>query len=403
MALEKIGVEAVIDGLRSFNRGIDSMDRGVSEFGKTTEGVSVKTIALGNILADLAIGAAKLVTDAIIGISKATVQLAVDSTKLASEFQDSLVVLQLSARDTGLSLEGLSDVALQVGGDTSLVGVSATGAAEAMTGLFKAGLDTTEVFGDLNGFMNETAELGGALRASIDLAAASELDMVQASDLAAVALSTFGGNLETTEERAKFVNDAMNNFVQAADASVADVGDLAQALKNVGPTAASMGFEIEEVNNGLAILSTRGINGAEAGTQLKSMLLNLTRPVGKVQETLRDLNVELFDQEGNMKDLRTIIGDLQVGMEDLTQEQRNLAIQTLAGSFGQAGLNTLLAEGVEGWDAMADATANATTIQEQALARTQTLSGQMEALDGVIETLKIQLGNAFLPIATKWR
>jgi TP901 family phage tail tape measure protein len=40
---------------------------------------------------------------------------------------------------------------------------------------------------------------------------------------------------------------------------------------------------IEDTNNALAILSTRGITGAEAGTALKSMLTNLQRPTTAVR------------------------------------------------------------------------------------------------------------------------
>ena len=60
---------------------------------------------------------------------------------------------------------------------------------------------------------------------------------------------------------AEFVNEAMDNFVKAADASVAEVGDLKEALSNIGPDAARLGFSIEDVNTALALLSTRGIRG----------------------------------------------------------------------------------------------------------------------------------------------
>ena len=144
--------------------------------------------------------------------------------------------------------------------------VGAQTTAEAITGLYKAGLSTGEIFGDLQGYRAGTTELGGALRASVDLAAASELDMVQASELAAITLASFGGELTTEAERAEFINAAMNNFVQTADGSVASVADLQAAFVNVGPTAAAMGMGVEDVNTALGILSTRGITGSEAGT-----------------------------------------------------------------------------------------------------------------------------------------
>jgi len=294
----------------------------------------------------------------------------------------------------------MSDAALAVGSDTALVGVSASSSAEAITGLYKAGLSTSEIFGDLQGYLAGTAELGGALRASVDLAAASELDMVQASELAAITLATFGGEMETEAERAEFVNSAMNNFVQTADASVASVGDLQAAFVNVGPSAAAMGLGVEEVNVALGILSTRGITGSEAGTALKSMLVNLQRTTPEVTETLDALGVSLYDAEGVMYSLPEIIGQLEGAMAGMTEEQRQQTTVTLAGSYGMNAMNALLGEGVEGWEEMTAAVGNAATMQETAAARANTLAGAQEALAGVWETFQIQVGTALIPVLT---
>ena len=327
----------------------------------------------------------------VVGVMKATVPV-------AREFESSLVDLEIAASESGKGLGELKDMALAVGGDTGLLGVSASGAADSMTGLYKAGLSTTEIFGDLQGYMAGTAELGGALRASIDLAAATEMDMVQASDLAAVSLATFGGGLETAEERAEFVNMAMNNMVQAADASVAEVGDLAQALVNIGPTASAMGIGIQNTNNALAILSTRGIKGSEAGTALKSMLTNLQRQTPAVTDALGELNVSLYDAQGAFVGMPNLVGQLETALSDMTDEQRTQYIQTIAGTYGMNAMNALLETGTVGWNKMADATANATDMQAQALAKANSLEGVMEALGGIVETVKIKIGDSFIPV-----
>ena len=354
--------------------------------------------SLGRI-AEFAIGG--LLVEGLRRIGHAIAGVASETMHLGASFQDQMAVLTFAAAGAGESMETLHDAALAVGGDVSLLGVSASGAAESMTGLFKAGLTSTEIFGDLQGYLAGTVDLGGALRASIDLAAATELDMVRASDLAAIALATFGSELETEEERAGFVNVALNNFVQAADASVAEVSGLADALRNVGPTAAAFGFGIEDVNNALAILSTRGIVGSESGTALKSMLTNMLRPMKAVKEALSDLNISLYDEAGMMLSLPEMIGQFQGALGGLTDEQRNQYVQTIAGTYGMKAMQTLLAEGVEGWDAMAAATAQAAGMQVQAAAKATTFNGRMEALNGALETVKIGIAEAFLPAATQ--
>jgi TP901 family phage tail tape measure protein len=400
------------------------------------------------------------------------------SISVAADFESQIAILSTAAGGAGTSLDSLRDAAMAVGADVSLVGVSASGAADAMTILYKAGLSTGEIFGDLNGYLSGNVELSGALRAAIDGAAASELDMAQAAELAATTLATFGGSMTTAEERAQFVNVALNNFVQTADASVASVADLAAAMQTIGPTAAQFGFSLQDTNTALALLSTRGIAGSEAGTALKSMFVNLMRPTEDVKGALNELGVSLYNADGTMRSMPSIIGDLSqalYGMNEvtsivggrtaeqnhqldlakksydqatdaiykhnaglkvltdsnlqkyvdqqaaanaeiqrlsavtgtastavsqLTEEQRNQYIQTLAGSYGMKAMAVLLMEGTAGWEAMEKAISEAATIQEVAAARTQTFSGAMEALGGVIETIQIGIGSAFLPVLT---
>ena len=352
-----------------------------------------------------AMGAA-VASAAAVGVG-ALVALGASSVGVAREFESSMAIMSTAVDPLSVGVETtaeamgiMSDAALTVGADTALVGVSATSAAEAMTGLYKAGLSTGEIFGDLQGYLAGTAELGGALRASVDLAAASELDMVQASELAAVTLATFGSELTTEAERAEFINSAMNNFVQTADASVASVGDLQAAFINVAPAMAQFGIPMEDVNTALGILSSRGITGAEAGTNLKSMMLHLMNGTKPVTEAMNELGISLYDAEGNMYTLPQIMSQVEQSLAGLTEEQQNHYIKTLAGNYGISSMTALLGEGSQGWIDMERAIGDAATIQEVAAARANTLAGAQEALSGVMETFKIKIGTALIPVLT---
>jgi len=377
---------------------VDAQDKGATGvLGKVAGGLGgIAKFAAGGVLA----GGILSIGNAMGDLGGALMGMGKDALGVAADFESSMADLGIAAKESGLSYGDLKKAAMAVGGDVGLVGVSASGSAEALTELYKAGLTTTEIFGDLQGYMAGTAELGGALRAGIDGAASTELNMAAASKLAAVTLATFGSELKTEGERAGFITAAMNNFAQAADASAADVSGLAQAMVNVGPTAASFGFGLEDTNNALAILSMRGIEGGEAGTALKSMLTNMMRPTEAVTGALGDLGVSLYDEEGAMRSLPNIIGQLEKSMSGLTEEERNAYVQTLAGTYGMKAMQTLLMEGTVGWGAMSEATANAATIQEQAAAKGDTFAGKMEALGGVLETLKINAIGPLLPSLT---
>jgi TP901 family phage tail tape measure protein len=439
------------------------------KIGYDGSGVGMALAGLGGLVTSvMAVGQAinTFIIDPLMKVGSAAVGVAAD-------FESQMAILGLASKTLEDGMDDLEEVVLAVGGDTRLVGISASGAAEAMTNFYKAGLVTEEVLGDVNAYMEDGAELGGALKAAIDLAAASELSLAEASDVVAVAMATFG--LDSDE-----AIRIGNSFVQSADASVASVGELADALRNVGPTAAAFGWGLEDTNTALALLSERGIKGSEAGTALKSMMTNIMRPTNDVQDALKALNVELYDEEGVMRslpdimasfekslygtqtamvevggrtkeqndelarlskryastersisdyekgitgaglseaargkkiaalraqlaatgdamtDLQGISGDYVEVSRELTEEERNRYIQTLAGTFGMKAMNTLLAEGTTGWEEMATGINEAATAQEVAAVMADTYQGSVEALEGVLETLLIQVGKPLI-------
>lgn len=406
MAAEELGLDVAVRGFSAFMSDMAKMDNAIGatakaweKTGSAAKAATGKFALVGKDIKQLATSAASTarglqpVGIALSAIGAAGAVAIASVTKEAIAFNGQAALMEIAARSSGTAFDALHDAAIKVGGDTRLVGVSATGAADAITNLYKAGQTTTQVFGDLNGYLEEGTELGGTLRAAIDLAAASELNMAQGADVLAIALATFGRSTDDASAIA-------NNFVQAADASVASVSELSQAFVNVGSTAAAFGWGIEDVNTALALLSQRGIRGAEAGTALKSMMTNLMRPTDKVKEALNELNVSLYDEQGVMMSLPDIMASLGSAMEGLTEEQRNQYVQTLAGTYGMKTMNTLLEEGTDGWQSMEMAIANAATTQEIAARRAETMEGKIEALEGAIETIKITLGEEFLPVLT---
>jgi len=300
---------------------------------------------------------------------------------MAGDFEQAMGLAGIALGGTGTDMKLVSDFALQMGSDTVF---SALESADAIIGLAKAGQTWSEIAGDMSGKT-------GTLVAATNLAAASDLDLASAADAVSIAMATFG---LSADDAVRIVD----NFVRTADASVSEVGDLTAAMANVGPTAAQFGWKIEDVNTALAILSERGIVGAEAGTSLKSMMTNLMRPTDDVTETLAALGIELYNSAGQMNSLPNIVGQLSTAMTGLTEEQRNQAIQTLAGTYGMKAMGTLLAEGTEGWTGMETAIAGAATAQEVAAAKMGGLNGIMEQLSGSVETLMIKLGTTLMPV-----
>ena len=368
--------------LGPLNKGLATADSKVKGFGSKFTDMGKSLMKTGGMMTA--------------GITVPIVAMGSKMFQSAAQFETGMNVMALAASSSGTAMEDLRAATIKVGGDTQLVGINAAEAAEAMTNFYKAGLQTNQIMGDMEGYMSGTAELGGALRAAIDMAAASEFDLASASDMVSIAMATFGIEAEDATK-------ITDNFVRAADASVASVPELADAMVNVGSTFAAFYQEsrggigaMEDVNTALAVLSQRGIKGSEAGTALKSMMTNMMRTSPKVTGALEELNIELYDQAGVLKPLPAIMAAFEKSLSGVTQEQRNQYVQTIVGTYGMKAMNTLLADGAEGWDAMTGSIAAAADTQAAAGARTKGLGAAWENLQGTIETLILQGTSPFM-------
>ena len=361
--------------LTGLNNGLRTAEGKLSSFQGTMQGIGSRLMGTGTVMTA--------------AVTAPIVAMGVGMATAAGDFEAATNILGVAARNTGTSMDDLRQAAILVGKDTQLVGIDAMEAADAMTTFYKAGMTTTDIFGDLNTYLETGSDLTGALRASIDLAAASDLDLASASNAVAIAMATFG--LEADD-----AVDIANSFVAAADSSISEVSDLAAALTNIGPTAAQMGISLGDVNAALAVLSENGIAGAEAGTALKSMLTNMQRDTPDVAEAWASLGTSMYDAEGNMRDLDSVMADISAGLKGMTEQQRNLTIQQLAGTYGMKAMSAIIGQGDHAIEDMAMTMEDAATAQAVASERTKGFAAAMEQLQGAIQTFMITAGTPLI-------
>lgn len=356
------GAEGAISAIKNVGSAVDEAGRKIMGIGDTLMGFGAKMTA---------------------GVTVPLMALGGVALNQFADFEQQVAVLDLVADGAAQSFGSLGDAALKVGADTELVGITAAQAAEAMTNFYKAGLNTTQIFGDLGGYMADTTELSGALRASIDLAAASELDLGRAAMYTAEIMRQFSLPFEDATE-------VVNTLVRVADAGSATVGGLADGLAVFGPIAARMGYSVEDASIALGMLTDRGIKASEAGTMLRSIFTQLTSDTKPVVETLFSLGVSLYDLEGQMKPMSTIMQELGTAMGGLSAEQQMLALNALADTRALTGLAILTKEGQAGWDAYKAGLEGANDAMDVSNARMDTLKGDMEQLGGSLEALSIE-------------
>lgn len=292
--------------------------------------------------------------------------LGVAAAKTSMDFNAEMSSVQAATMATASELKTLRDAALEAGADTAF---SASQAAEGIRELAKAGVDTTNI-------------LGGGLQGALDLAAAGQMEVADAAEVAATAMAQF--NLEGSD-----VPHIADLLAAAAGKAQGEVSDMAFALQQSGLVAAQTGLSIEENVAALAAFAEKGLLGSDAGTSFKTMLQRLAAPADKAKDLMEDLGIAAYDSRGNFVGLANLAGQLEDALDDLTPAQRNAAMATMFGSDAVRAAAVLYENGADGIRNWIDEVDQAGFASEQAGMLLDNLKGDLEALGGSIETALI--------------
>jgi TP901 family phage tail tape measure protein len=345
------------------NKALKDIQRAKTDFDKFVAGTSSIGKSMSNVGKSLSMNVTLPLT-----------LLGAASVRTAADFEVAMAQVAV-ATDTPVSgLQNLSDLAKQLGADTIF---SANEAAQAMLELAKAGINPAQIE-------------AGALSNTLNLAAASGMQLAESAVVMSAGMNTF--NLS-----AKDSTSIVDALAGAANASAADVSDIALALQQTGQQAVASGLTIQETTAALAAFADAGVRGSDAGTSFKTFLQRLNPVSAEAAKTMKQLGIEFFDSSGNMKDLTDIAGEVQKGFKGLTQEQRLAAMQTIFGSDALRAANILYDEGSIGIAKYITATSESGTAAEMAAARNSGLAGALEALKGSMETAALVIGETLAP------
>lgn len=344
----------------SFVNGMAQASASAQMFGKRMDAMGQKNMAVGRNLT--------------MGLTLPIAGLGYKSIKAAADFEKSMNTMAAVAQVPAKEMEKLDALAVQLGQDTVF---STQEAADAMLNLTKGGITPAQI-------------QAGALATTLDLASAADMDLAESATILSNAMNTF--NL-TGEDSTRIAD----SLAGAANASSADMGDLAYALQAGGASAARFNFSIEETSALLALLADRGIKGSDAGTLLKSQLRTLVPITDKARERMKKLGMDFFDSKGQFIGLAGMANELKDELSDLTQEQRETAIAQLFGSDASRLAGILAKEGAAGLREYMQATTDTGVASEVANAKMKGLPGSLEQLRGSIETAFLALGRSVAP------
>ena len=319
------------------------------------------------------------VGSAMLPVSAGAALIGGSAIKMAADFETGMSVLQQTTEASEAEMAQLSATAIALGADVTLPGTSAKDAAEAMLELSKAGLS-----------VNNTL---GASRGVLQLSAAGQLSNAAAAEVTAAALNMFG----LAGSEATRVADLL---AASANASAADVTDMAMALKMSGSVAAAAGVPVEDLVTSLGLMANAGIKGSDAGTSLKTMLMRLMAPTDDAAALMKQLGINVFDASGKMLPLPALVEQFSSKLGGMSDQQRNAALSTIFGADAIRAANIVLLGGSEAWDSMSTAVNKTGAAQDLAAAQTTGLNGAVGGLQSSLETTLLTAGNPFLEMLT---
>lgn len=355
-----------------------SSDYGAGAMGRSTTGL--KGMMKGWVSASTGLGtftaAMNPLTIGIAALAKgvaAAGNLAKESVKDYSVFENTLKQVQIIAGGTQEDMDLLGETAIKVGGDTSK---GAQEMADAMVDFAKLGFTA-----------KETAE---AMTGIVYAAEASGSSVKQAAGIVASALNTW--NLEASD--AEHVADIL---AKTANETAADMADLGYTFQYAGAQAKLGGASIEDLAAMTGIMADQGIKGSKAGTTLRTAFVNLLSPTAGAAEAMEGLGVAWKDAEGNARPTMEVINDLQRATQGLSDLEISDLSTTLFGKTGTAGMSMVLKTTVGELDDLTVALENSTgTAARQAAEMRQTMEGQLDQLGDSWDAIKLKIGKGIV-------
>ena len=353
-----------------FTQGIQTATQQLNTFMDNTQSSGDRIEALGGVLSSIGSALSKTVTPGIMAISAASVNA-------AASFESSMSNVQALSGATGEELERLSETAKKFGATTQF---SASECSDAFGYMALAGWNTEQMISGLPGVL--------------DLAAASSMQLSEASDILTDYISAFS----LTAGDATHVADLMA-YAQAN--SNTSTQQLADAFKNCAANANAYGYSMEETTGLLAAFADQGLKSGEAGTALNAIMRDMVNSMKDGAIKIGDTNVAITDASGNFLSFADIVNGVQSATDGMSESQRATALSATFTADSMKGMNLALAAGSDKIAKFTNELYNCDgAANDMAKTMQDNLKGKITQLKSALEGAGIAIGEKLIPALT---
>lgn len=310
------------------------------------------------------------------GVTVPVMGIAASVVNTQMKFQDAMAKVQALSGASGAELKKLEDTAKQMGATTIF---SASECADALGYMALAGWDANESAAGLPGVLN--------------LAAASGMELAEASDMVTDYLTAFG--LEA--DQAGRMADVLS-YAQAHSNTTTQ--QLGEAFKNCAVNAHNAGMSLEETTAILGKLADQGLKGSEAGTALNAVIRDMTQKMKDGHIQIGNTKVAVQDANGNFRKMSDIIADVTKATDGMGDAEKTAALQSTFTADSIKAMGILCNTGADDIDKFTKALENSKgSAQKMSDMMNNTLSGSLKQLGSAWEALQLSLGDTTGPLS----
>lgn len=238
----------------------------------------------------------------------------------------------------------------------------------------------------------DTQQSMDALPGVLNLAAASGMDLANASDAVTDILSAFG-------MQASDAGMAADQFAYAQANANTSADQLTEAMSNCGVNANGFGQDLTQTNAVLMALSNEMLKGAPAGTALSAVFRDMGNAMKDGCIQIGKTKVQITDSKGNFLDMTEIIKGVEKATNGMSESERQAALSSTFTADSIKAMGILLNEGSDKVAGYADQLENCGgSAEKMAEVMNDNLNGQITALKSALEGAAISIGEALLPM-----
>lgn len=295
-----------------------------------------------------------------------------ESLQNRSDFEDHMNAIRSATKATDEQMKETEKTAIALGRDLNVPSASAIDAADAMENLVHAGFSLSD---------------------SQKLAKVSLLESAAATEDVGTAVGQVTGLVLAYHTPIAQAIEDTDALTAAQLAGVGSADQVAQALNQLGPSARSLGLDIRDVSTFLIQLGNEGIDAGTATSQLDSLFRRLAGNTAPVREGLAKIGLsvrQLQDEQGRLRPEGFVaLSEILQKLEP--QQRRQIEIQ-IASQRGFKALDTLVAQGLPGFEAAAERARELGATEEEAKVSAEGFGGQIRELQLTVSDLGTEIG-----------